>query len=269
MTVTVELNGIIPTSIMKMLLRTGYFLVALLALSGCSSYRVTVQGVPLDHFIESRTVSSDSLSAKREAAYHNDLGVLLEREGDLAGALEQYRIARKQDPDLVLAYINAGNVNVKLKKLTEAEDLYQKALNKDPKQPEALNNLAWVHILQGENLTEAITLLERAIEADPENRYRYLDSLGWAMYRDGRTEESIETLKRALAETPPEEKYLLGETHYHLGLIYHGEAKSDLAEEHFRKSLDIYPSSERKKEIEDLAPSALTLKNKNGEDKKR
>jgi tetratricopeptide (TPR) repeat protein len=245
---------------MKMLLRTGYFLVALLTLSGCSSYRVTVQGVPLDHFIESRTVSSDSLSAKREAAYHNDLGVLLEREGDLTGALEQYRIARKQDPELVLAYINAGNVNVKLEQLTEAEDLYRQALNRDPDQPEALNNLAWVHILRGENLTEAITLLEHAIRADQENRYRYLDSLGWAMQIDGRTEEALEILKTALAETPPEEKYLLGETHYHLGLIYHGEAKSDLAEEHFRKSLDIYPSLEREKEIENLAPSAQSSK---------
>ncbi len=237
---------------MKMLLRTGYFLVALLTLSGCSSYRITVQGVPLDHFIESRPVDSDSLAAKRSAAYHNDLGVLLEKEGNLADALKQYRIARKQDPDLVLAYINAGNVNVKLKKLTDAEDLYRQALQQDPDQPEALNNLAWVHILRGENLAEAITLLERAIEADPENRYRYLDSLGWAMYRDGRTEEAIETLKTALEETPIEERYLRSETHYHLGLIYHEKGERESAEEHFRQSLEEYPSPEREKEIAEI-----------------
>lgn len=230
----------------------GYLFISLLALSGCSSYRITVQGVPLDHFIESQPVDSKSLAAKKEAAYHNDLGVLLEREGDLTGALEQYRIARKQDPDLVLAYINAGNVNVKLEKLASAEELYRQALNRDPEQPEALNNLAWVHILNGTQLTDAITLLERAIQTDPENHYRYLDSLGWAMQIDGRAEEAIETMKRALAETPADEKYLLGETHYHLGLIYHGEGNRDLAQDHFRKSLENYPSSEREKEIAEM-----------------
>ena len=236
---------------------TGLFLAICFALSGCSSYRVTVQGVTLDHLIESRPVEADSLAAKREAAYHNDLGVLLEKDGDLAGALEQYRIARKQDPDLVLAYINAGNVNVKLEKLTDAEDLYRQALTLNPDQPEALNNLAWVHILRGDNPTEAIILLERAIQADQENHYRYLDSLGWALYRDGRTEEAIETLKTALAETPPEEKYLLGEAHYHLGLIYHELGDTELAEDHFRKSLAISPSPEREKEIEDLASQLI------------
>jgi len=219
------------------------------ALSGCSSYRVTVQGVTLDHFIESRPVAADSMASKRKATYHNDLGVLLEREGELTDALEQYRLARREAPDLVLAYINAGNVNVKLGKLTEAEHLYHQALELDPDQPEALNNLAWVHILRGENLDEAITLLDRAIQADQKNHYRYLDSLGWAIYRDGRADEALDTLKKALSETPPEEKYLLGETHYHLGLIYRGEGEIKLAEEHFRKSLEIYPDSERDEEI--------------------
>jgi len=220
-------------------IRTGLFLAICCALYGCSNYRVTVQGVPLDHFIDSRPVAADSVAARRKAAYHNDLGVLLEREGELTGALEQYRLARREDPTLVLAYINAGNVNVKLGKLTEAEDLYRQAIKMDPDQPEALNNLAWVYILRGEKPEEAIQLLERAIQADQENRYRYLDSLGWAFYRDGRTDEALDILKQALAETPPEEKYLLGETHYHLGLIYRDEGKTSLAEDHFRKSREL------------------------------
>jgi tetratricopeptide (TPR) repeat protein len=53
------------------------------------------------------------MASKRNAAYHNDLGVLLEKKGELTDALEQYRLARTEDPDLILAYINAGNVNVK------------------------------------------------------------------------------------------------------------------------------------------------------------
>jgi len=218
---------------------TGCFALALLNPSGCSSYRVTVQGVTLDHFIDSRPVEADSRAARRKAAYHNDLGVLLEKEGEFSDALEQYRLARREDPKLVLAYINAGNVNVKLGKLTAAEGLYRQAIEMDPDQPEALNNLAWVYILRGEKPSEAIHLLERAIQADQENRYRYLDSLGWAIYRDGRSDEALDILKQALAETPPEEKYLLGETHYHLGLIYREKGETALAEDHFRKSRDM------------------------------
>ncbi len=212
---------------------TGYLLLFLLSiLPGCSSYRVYVQGVDLDHFIESRPVAPDAREVKREAAYHNDLGVLLEREGELESALEQYRIARRKDPTLILAYINAGNVFVKLNKLTEAEKLYRQALDQEPDQALALNNLAWVFILRGEDLTSAIGLLERAIEVDQENRYLYLDSLGWALYRDGRVAEAVETLNDALKETPPEETYLLGEAHYHLGIIHHEQGESRPADEH-------------------------------------
>ena len=224
-------------------------IVIILSLSGCADYRVTIQGVNLDHFIASRPVDSDSLAVKRQAAAHNDLGVLREREGDLTGALEQYRIARKQDPELVLAYINAGNVKVKLNKLTAAADLYRQALQREPDQPEALNNLAWVYLLRRKNLPEAINLLNQAIRADPENRYRYLDSLGWAMWIGGRREAALSTLTDALTETPPEEKYLRGETHYHLGLIYHEQGDKQLAEAHFRQSLEEYPAPEREEAI--------------------
>ena len=234
---------------MKYRLTAYPILLLILSHIGCSSYRVYVQGIDLDHFIESRPVAPDAQEVKREAAYHNDLGVLLEREDNLEDALEQYRLARRKDPTLVLAYINAGNVYVKLNKLTEAEKFYRQALDREPDQTEALNNLAWVYILLQENLRSAIGLLEQAIEVDQENRYRYLDSLGWALYREGRVEEAIQTLNTAIEETPPEETYLLGETYYHLGLIYHEQGERRAADEHFKKSLELYPSPEREAEL--------------------
>ena len=53
------------------------------------------------------------MASKRKAAYHNDLGVLLEKEGELTDALEQYRLARTEEPDLDPGLYYAGNVNVK------------------------------------------------------------------------------------------------------------------------------------------------------------
>lgn len=223
-----------------------------MGISACSHYQVTVQGINLDHLAASRKAPQPDRLRDAEAAYHNDLGVLLEREGDLEGALEHYKTAQKKDPKLNVAYINAGNVCVKLNNLAGAVYYYCTALDLEPDHPQALNNLAWVYILQGENLLSAISLLEKAIATDPHHRYRYLDSLGWAHYRNDNQEEAIAVLQSALEQTPLEETYLLGETHYHLGLIYHSQENHELSRAHMEKSLELNPSPEREQEVRSL-----------------
>lgn len=218
--------------------------------AGCSGYRLTVQGVELDRLAGSQPAGIPDEPAGSEAAQHNDLGVALEKEGELEHALRQYKIARRKDPALVVAIVNAGNVCVKLNNLAGAVYYYQSALEREPDNPRALNNLAWVYILQGEKLPSAISLLERAIAADPDHRYLYLDSLGWAYYQNGRAVEAISVLKNALEETPPGDGYLLGEANYHLGVIYHSQGKREKAVTHFKKCLELNPSPERESEIE-------------------
>ncbi len=227
------------------------FLLLCPVLAGCSSYRVVVQGVEIDRMIASRP--ADPEEAERLAAFHNDLGVLLEGEGDLEGALEQYRIAREKDPGLVSAYVNAGNVRFKLGEPDRAERLYREALEIDPDNPRALNNLAWVMVTGNRDLEDAVELLKRALAADPENRYRYLDSLGWARYRRGETEAARSILEEALDLTPEEETYLRAETHYHLGLLLHETGERGPAAFHFEESLRLRPDPERERELEELA----------------
>ncbi len=227
------------------------FLLLCPALAGCSSYRVVVQGVEVDRMIASRQAPADPEGEKRRAAFHNDLGVLLEREGDLEGALEQYRTAREIDPGLVPAYVNAGNVRFQLGEFDQAVRLYREALEIDPDNPRALNNLAWVMVTEDRDLEEAVELLQRALDADPENRYRYLDSLGWARYRRGETEAALATLEEALVQTPEEETYLLAETHHHLGLILRETGETERAAFHFEESLRLRPDPERERELTD------------------
>ena len=197
-------------------------------------------------------VSGDGREGELTAAYHNDLGVLFEREGNLKEALKQYRLAREIDPGLVVASINAGNVWIKLDNLQQAVSCYRFALEREPDHPRALNNLAWVYILMGEQLDEAVSLLKKAIASDPDHRYRYLDSLGWAYYLKGETETGLKTLLSALEETPGEETHLLAETHYHLGRIYHSRDNYEQAGLHFAKSLELNPSPQREDEINKL-----------------
>jgi len=223
-----------------------------LVLSGCSSYRVTVQGVEVDRLIESRKAPSAPEAEKREAVFHNDLGVLLEREDDLAGALKQYRLARQKDPGLVPAYVNAGNVRVKLGELGEAKRLYRAALDRDPANPRALNNLAWAMILEDGDLDGAISLLTLALASDPEHPYLYLDTMGWALYRRGDVEDALSTLALALEQTPEEEAYLRAETHHHLAVILREAGKKEEAARHLRESIRYRPDPQRERELEIL-----------------
>ncbi len=223
-----------------------------LFLIGCSSYRVTVQGVEIDRLIESRTAANTPEAERREAVFHNDLGVVREREGDLEGALDQYRLAREKDPGLVPAYINAGNVRVKQGDLPAAERLYRAALDRDPANPQALNNLAWAMVLEGRDLDGALSLLTLALAADPEHPYLYLDTMGWALYRRGDADGARETLRRALDRTPEDEPYLRAETHYHLAVIRREAGEDEEAAHHLRESLRYHPDPERERELEEL-----------------
>ncbi len=203
-----------------------------------------------------RSFSPPSLpGSKTTAAGHNNLGIILEEGGNLSGALAQYRLALKADPELTVAYVNAGNICLKLKNFVGAEYYYRAALSLNPDNPRALNNLACLYLQKNEKIPEAVILIRKAISADSAHSYLYLDSLGWALYQNKEEEEAIRTLKTALEETPEEEIYLLPETHYHLGLIYREKGEGDKALSHLRKSLELTGSPSRKEEIRSLLNS--------------
>jgi Flp pilus assembly protein TadD len=72
---------------------------------------------------------------------------------------------------------------------------------------------------KGQNLTEAEQFIRRALEQEPDNP-AYLDSLGWALYQQGRYQEALPPLERAVAllEQPdPTVKEHLGDLYEKLG----------------------------------------------------
>ena len=69
-------------------------------------------------------------------------------------------------------------------------------------QPEfapALNYLGYMNADRKVKVAEAVTLIEKAVALDPENG-AYLDSLGWALYRQGRLAEAEDYLRRAVVK---------------------------------------------------------------------
>jgi len=105
---------------------------------------------------------------------HINLGVAYEKNGELDDALKEYKLASKSLP---LAYLYIGNVYYQKKDFDEAESAYQKAIDKDPLNADAHNNLAWLYYTKKEKLDEAEALALKAIELNPAKKDLYQDTL--------------------------------------------------------------------------------------------
>jgi tetratricopeptide (TPR) repeat protein len=84
----------------------------------------------------------------------------------MSEAEELYRRAVEIDPWLAIAYTNLGNICFRRGEESEAEKLYRRALEIDRVQPEAQYNLGYVMLERG-RAAEAIDFFRGAIESDP------------------------------------------------------------------------------------------------------
>ncbi|MGD9738865.1 MAG: tetratricopeptide repeat protein, partial [Bauldia sp.] len=95
---------------------------------------------------------------------------------------------------------------------------FRRALELAPDHPDVLNYLGYSWIDRGENTEEALAMIQRAVEQQPEAGY-IVDSLGWAYYKLGDYELAVETLERAVELTPnnPEIFDHLGDAYWRVG----------------------------------------------------
>ena len=89
------------------------------------------------------------------------------------------------------------------KNWSAAEKDLQHALKLSPDEPQVLNYLGYSWVDRGENLPEALALLEKARALSPFDGY-IVDSVGWAYYRLGRYHDAIEALEQAVRLVPGE-----------------------------------------------------------------
>lgn len=105
---------------------------------------------------------------------HINLGVAYENKGELDAAIREYKTAAKKTGS---AYLYLGNAFFLKKDFPEAEKYYKKALDKEPLNADAYNNLAWLYFTEGKNLDKAKGLAEKAIELNPSRKDIYTDTL--------------------------------------------------------------------------------------------
>ena len=84
----------------------------------------------------------------------------------------------------------------KQKRFSESEAQFLQLIAKEPDNAPALNYLGYMLAERGERLDESVQYLKRALAIDPENG-SYLDSIGWAYFKDGKLDLALDNLKRA------------------------------------------------------------------------
>lgn len=150
------------------------------------------------------------------------LGDLLRYDEDYLGAADAYgkalEISGGESPADWRFYYVRGIAYERAKEWPKAEADFLKALKLNPDQPQVLNYLGYSWIDQDMHLEEALGMIEKAVEAQPQDGY-IIDSLGWAFYKLGRMEEAVETLERAVMLLPndPEINDHLGDAYWKAG----------------------------------------------------
>jgi tetratricopeptide (TPR) repeat protein len=151
---------------------------------------------------------------KRHAASESVWVEVLHLGGDSAAVLMEIAAARESRGD------TAG-----------AEEAVRDVLRIQPDHARALNFLGYLLADHNRSLEEALRLIRKALEEDPDNG-AFIDSLGWVYYRLGRLGEARLELERAVHLTGGDPV-----VHEHLGDVYKDLRLFSLAREQYRKSL--------------------------------
>lgn len=87
------------------------------------------------------------------------------------------------------------------KRYDDAVDLYQKALDLERDNPTALNGLGYILTDTEKDIRKGLILCKKAVEKRPQNA-AYMDSLGWAYFKNGDLLEARTWIRRALDLMP-------------------------------------------------------------------
>jgi tetratricopeptide (TPR) repeat protein len=126
----------------------------------------------------------------------------------------------------------------------QAQGDLQQALKLRPDDPEILNFLGFAWADRGENLKQALSLLQKATLLDPQNG-AVIDSLGWVHYRLGDYRQAVHELELAAALDAADP-----EVNDHLGDAYWRVGRRLEARYQWRRVLTLSPDATRRTSVE-------------------
>jgi tetratricopeptide (TPR) repeat protein len=100
-----------------------------------------------------------------------------------------------------------------------AVEFYEKALELNQESATAINGIGYILVDSDLDVIRGLQYCRKAVDKNPQNA-AYLDSLGWAYYKSGNTEEARTWLRRALDLAPHNE-----DIRTHMRVVVGGDSK--------------------------------------------
>ncbi|HVB85301.1 MAG TPA: tetratricopeptide repeat protein [Candidatus Dormibacteraeota bacterium] len=137
----------------------------------------------------------------------------------------------KESPDKQAAWFMLGAIYDRQKKYSQAETQFRKVLDVNPDNAPVLNYYGYMLADRGVRMEEATSLIQRALKVDPNNG-AYLDSLGWAYFKQNRLTEAEQYLRQAIDRQGNDPTIL-----EHLGDVYLKLGNTQQAAQTFEQAL--------------------------------
>jgi cellulose synthase operon protein C len=200
-------------------------------------------GAALDKAIDLDKNNSDALLK---------LAQLQVAEGSVSQALATDLQSIKDHPREIPFYILAGSMYESQNNWDQAKALYQQALNLQPDNPLASNNLAYLMLQHGGNVDVALAMAQTARRGMPDSA-NAADTLGWAYFQKGVYQSAIDMFQESLRLNEKQGAADDPAVHYHLGRAYEKANQPRRAREQLERALKISPDfSDARKALSEL-----------------
>lgn len=197
----------------------------------------------------------------RDQEIYLDLAQVQERGRKYPEAEESAKRAEqlaRSEADQESSAFMLGAIYERQKKFDLAEAQFRKALAANPNSAAVLNYYGYMLADRGVRLEEATAMIQRAVKQEPNNG-AYLDSLGWAYYKQNKFAEAEENLRRAASRTS-HDPTVLG----HLGDVYMKLGQTERAAELWERALSEWqralPADYEAEKANELDAQLKTLK---------
>lgn len=164
-----------------------------------------------------------------------DKGDVLAGAGNIDEALALYDRAIATDNRNATAHFKRGVLLQQQKRSAQARQAYLNVITIAPEFASAYNNLAWMQAESGSHLDQASQWAATAVKLEPNNP-AFRDTEGWVLRAQHKLADAEAVLEKAATMSPPN-----ADVHYHLGLVYLDQKKTDPARQAFKDALAIDP----------------------------
>jgi tetratricopeptide (TPR) repeat protein len=183
---------------------------------------------------------AEQLDAKEPLVYPSWAACLYEW-GDLNRAEQMALKIPESDPGFPHREKMLAMICQKQGKPDEAENIYRQLLEKNPEDFGIHWRLAQLLADRGTKLDEALSLAQRAAQADPQ-RVDFLGTLGWVHCQRGELVEAETALKKAIETSGQRIRWAIP-CWQHLGQVYEKKGERQSAIEAYHKALSLQPDS--------------------------